>query len=128
MLKIGLDFDNTITASLESLRFFQMLTKTFKGQAEIHIITGREVIGKSRKETIEELKLLDIHYDHLEMTWDKRQYIIKNKIEIYFDDMDEFIVDLPKSVTVFKVRENWNFNFTSQQWLYSDKTGTKLKG
>lgn len=94
-----------------------------KDVAEIHIITNREQTKGSELNTRKDLKDLGIHYDCLEVTDDKAEYIQKNGITIYFDDTDEYFLNLPESVTVFKIREPWNFDFENRKWLYNDKTG-----
>lgn len=39
-----------------------------------------------------------------------------NDITIYFDDTDDYFLELPESVTVFKIREPWNFDFENHKW------------
>jgi len=112
-LRIGIDLDDTIT---NSPRFFSLMTNAMKGVADIHIITNREQTEASRKNTEADLRELGIAYHHLAITGDKIQYIEQHAIQIYFDDMDENIVGLPASVTVFKIREEWNFDFDEMKW------------
>lgn len=73
-----------------------------------------------------ELKGLGIYYDYLKITEDKGRYILEQGIGVYFDDMDEYTVGLPKEVTVFKVREDWNFDWDEGKWLYSGRTGRRV--
>jgi uncharacterized HAD superfamily protein len=122
-LKIGIDIDFTITASPESEAFFALITNVLKDKAEIHIITNRPPTEKGRSETIQELSQLNIHYDYLEITADKAEYILSKGISVYFDDTDEYFLSLPQNVTVFKIREVGNFDFTKHKWVYGDKTG-----
>ena len=126
LLKIGIDLDNTITASKESKQFFSTLTTTMSGVAIFYIITNREQTKKSRKETEQELEELDINYDELVITADKAKYVIDNEITIYFDDTDEYFANMPSSVTVFKIREPGNFDFEEKKWFYGDKTGINI--
>ena len=123
--KIGIDIDFTITASPESMKFFALLTNALKDKAEIHIITNRPTDDKSVIETVQELSLLNISYDYLKTTADKANYILEKGISIYFDDTDEYFQKLPQSVTVFKIRETGNFDFTEgvHKWIYGNKTG-----
>ena len=125
-LKIGIDLDNTITASPESICFFSFITNIIKNKAQIHIITNRDDSENSIKETIEELKEHHIHYDKLEITANKAEYIIKEGIHVYFDDTDEYFLQLPSSVTVFKIREPGNFDFEKHKWIYGNKTGINI--
>jgi len=121
-IKIGIDIDGTITASLESLMFFQVLTEMIRERAEIFIITNREEGEQSYRETEEELKELGIKCDHLIITSNKKASILENKITIYFDDSDEYFQYLPREVTVFKIREDGNFNFRTHKWVGDSKT------
>ena len=123
MLKIGIDLDDCITYRPD---FFALFTSAMKPVAEIHIITNREQTPASEENTIEELKQLDISYHHLKITGDKPKYILENGITIYFDDTDEYFLKLPETITVFKIREPWNFDFDNSLWLYSDETGKKI--
>ena len=127
-LKIGIDLDNTITASIESMAFFALITNLLKDKAEIHIITNRPTEDKYRAETVQELSQLDIYYDKLEVTAEKAAYILKEGIRIYWDDVDEYYLELPSSVTVFKIREPGNFDFTKgvHKWIYGNKTGINI--
>jgi hypothetical protein len=125
-LKIGIDIDNTITASLESMAFFSLITNALKDSAEIFIITNRDTSDESREETKEELDLLDIHYDELAITPDKTDYILKKGIKIFYDDTDEYYLNLPESVIVFKIRETGNFDFKKHKWIYGNKTGINM--
>lgn len=124
-LKIAIDIDNTITASIESMAFFALLTNSFKGKVDIYIITSRDNTIESISKTKKELERMDIHYDQLVITSDKAGVIIKEGINIFFEDTDEFFQHLPPSVVVFKIREFGNFDFTEgvHKWIYGDKTG-----
>ena len=88
---------------------------------EIHIITNREQTPENEAVIANELDELGIHYHHLVVTAKKAEYILKTGITVYFDDTDEYFLDLPESVTVFKIREPWNFDFENHKWLYNDK-------
>ncbi len=123
-MKIGIDLDNTVTASHNSIAFFSFMTQMCKSQALIYIITARE--ENNREETIQELKELGIHYDYLFITSNKYKVIMDNDINILFEDTDEFFQDLPEKVTVFKIREDGNFDFSSGKWIYGNKTGLNI--
>jgi len=120
--KLALDIDGTITSNPD---FFKDLTEKFKDIAEIHIITFRS--KKYQFETIRQLQEFGIIYDYLVFVENKKEYIVEKGITIYFDDMDEFINDLPESVTVFKIREQGNFDYEQQKWLYNNKTGRNIR-
>ena len=125
-LKIGLDLDNTINENANTVALFSLLTNALKGKAEIHIITSRGQSEESRQETILELDKLGIYYDELAITSDKHNYIINNGINTFIDDTDEFFVNLPESITVLKIREPGNFDFSKRKWVYGDRTGVNI--
>ena len=123
MLKIGIDLDDCMSYRPD---FFQAFTHAMKAIAEIHIITNREQTPESEQNTKEQLKEWCIHYDYLRITAEKADYILENGISIYFDDTDEYFLNLPESVTVFKIRESWNFDFDEHKWVYSNRTGRNI--
>ena len=123
ILKIGIDLDDTITYCKP---FFSMMTNAMQDMVEIHIITNREQTPENEVAIRKELDELGIHYHHLEVTDKKAEYILREGITVFFDDTDEYFLSLPESVTVFKTREPWNFNFENHVWLYNDKTGQHI--
>ena len=120
MLKIGIDLDDCITCRPD---FFVLLTHALYDKAKIHIITNHEQTPESEQATIQQLEELNIKYHYLKLTGDKADYILEKGITIYFDDTDEYFLELPESVTVFKIREPWNFDFEQHKWLYKSTTG-----
>ena len=122
ILKIGIDLDDTITYCPS---FFSMMTNAMKDMMEIHIITNREQTPENEAVIRKELDGLGIFYHHLAVTDKKAEYILKEGITIFFDDTDEYFLSLPESVTVFKIREPWNFDFENHVWLYNNRTGKK---
>jgi len=123
LVKIGIDLDETITYCT---KFFSLMTNAMKDVAEIHIITNREQTAENEINIRNELNELGIFYNHLGITGDKAEYILKNGITVYFDDTDEYFIDLPESVRVFKIREPWNFDFKKHLWNYDDRTGQNI--
>ena len=126
LLCIGIDLDNTITASLESLAFFILLTETLKRKARIYILTDREETDESLQKTSEELEQLGIYYDVLCITNDKKSAILEYEISIFFEDTDEYFLNLPRKVVVFKIREEGNFDFKKYKWIVSDNTAVNI--
>jgi hypothetical protein len=120
MFKIGIDLDDCITYCPF---FFKAMTEALQNVAEIHIITNREHTPENEAIITRELNQLGIIYHHLAVTSNKADYILKNVITIFFDDTDEYFLNLPEFVTVFKIREPWNFDFENHKWLYNNKTG-----
>ena len=125
-IKIGIDIDNTINVSEDTIKLFSFLTHCLRDKAEIHIITSRNPSEESRRETILELKDYNVYYDALAITDDKSNYIMENGITVFIDDTDEFFANLPESVTVFKIREPGNFDFDQHKWVYGNKTGINI--
>lgn len=123
-MKIGIDLDNTINENKNTVKFFSVITHAFQGKGKIYIITNRD--KNSLKKTENELKGLGIHYDEIIITADKADVILKEGISIYFDDTDEYFIELPESVTVFKIRELGNFDFQDSKWVYGEKTGKMI--
>ena len=117
-MKIGVDLDATITAYPE---FFSVFTKAMarKGH-EIHIITNRP--PGTEEFIAAELAEYRITYHVVKITREKADYILAEGISVLFDDMDEYFVDLPETVAVFKVRQHYNFDFADRKWRCSEKT------
>lgn len=116
---IGIDLDGTIT---ESVLFFNFLSHSWPGR--VVVITYRD----DRQKTVEDLEKLGIKYDELILakSMDKSGDIKDSGVDIYFDDQDEMTWNIPESVTVFKIRNDGNFDFEDKKWLFSDKTGKLL--
>jgi uncharacterized HAD superfamily protein len=122
-MKIGIDLDNTIT---ECPDFFSLMTNAFSPFAEIFIITNREKSAKSLQEIELELEKMNVFYQKIIITSEKADFIIKNKIDIFFDDTDEYFLELPEKVKVFKIREAGNFDFEAKKWIYGRNTGINI--
>ena len=115
-MKIGLDLDGTIGAAP---KFFAWLSKV-EG-AEIHVVTSRDEASRG-KQTRNYLRKIGLQYDHLAFTWDKAAYSVEHRLDVFFDDLDHFLLDLPKSVVGFKVRNPGNFNFRDRVWAEPEVT------
>ena len=122
-MKIALDLDNTMTASHASAEFFRILTKALIAENDIFIITNRD--PEKMDETEEELAVLEIRFNRVVITENKAEYILKNGIQVFIDDVDENFLNLPEDVLVFKIREPGNFDFPEKKWIGSKKT-TKM--
>ena len=115
---LGLDMDGTID---ESVEFFSMLSRIWPGK--VIIITGRN----DRVETINDLREFEIYYDELILVpyLDAKAMVIIDKgVDVYVDDQDECLMDIPDSVTVLKIRNGGNFD--KKKWLYSHATGEQI--
>jgi len=122
-MKIAIDLDNTITASRESIRFFAVLTNLLIAEHNIVIITNRE--PNTEQDIAEELDCLGIEYSQIVITDRKADFIRQNNVSIFFEDSDEYFLELPETVTVFKIRESGNFDFAEKKWI-ANKTTTKM--
>ena len=123
-MKIAVDLDATITAYPY---FFKVFTGAMRlAGCEIHIVTDR--FPGTEKQVAKELESYEISYDKIIITGNKSEYILKHGISILFDDVDEYFLDLPEGVAVFKVREHFNFDFVEKKWIYSNRTGINLDG
>jgi hypothetical protein len=121
-MRIMLDLDDCITAAPT---FFSTFSRCLKDCAEIHVVTHRPLDQLDM--TIEDLKQLGIHYDHLELTHDKLAYVLEQGITVVFEDTDHYFKYMPEHITVFKIREDGNFDFKSRRWIYSDKDGVHVE-
>ena len=119
-MKIAIDLDNTITADKNSALFFRIITHLLIPENDIIIISNRDESDWDNTE--QELDVLEIRYNKLVLTANKAGYVLKNGINILFEDTDEYFLEIPESVTVFKIREEGNFSFSAKKWIGSKKT------
>jgi hypothetical protein len=111
-LKIGVDLDGTIS---EYPEFFKVLTKAMADAGcRVYVITNR--LPGSETQVAQELAGDEITYHVIKITGRKANYILNEGIGVLFDDQDEYFVDLPKEVAVFKVRQKYNFDFVDKVW------------
>ena len=122
-MKIAIDLDNTITADKNSIEFFSILTRLLIAEHRIVILTNRE--PNTHQDIAVELDSYEIEYNEIVITSDKADYIRDNNISIYFENEDEYFLEIGHDTTVFKIREDGNFSFAEKRWLGSHKT-TKM--
>ena len=82
-------------------------------------------IGISYKVIAQELKNIGISYSEIVITDKKAEYIRENNITIFFENTDEYFLELGEETTVFKIRESGNFSFSEKKW-YGNRTTTKM--
>jgi uncharacterized HAD superfamily protein len=117
---LGIDIDGTIE---ESPQFLKVLSNTWPGR--VVIITCRN----DRVKAAADLSKWGIYYDHLvlaRLLSDKPKQIADNHVDVFIDDQDECLQDIPEHVTVMKIRNGGNYDSDMQRWFYSDQTGTKI--
>jgi uncharacterized HAD superfamily protein len=113
-MKIAIDLDNTITASRESIEFFGILTRLLCQEHKIYILTDGE--PETEQLIAEELDDLEIDYSEIIITSNKAQFIKENNINVFYEDTDDYFLELGPEVTVFKVRGETNFSFAAKKW------------
>ena len=123
MMKIAIDLDNTLNASKTSIEFFSILTHLLIAEHRIYIITDREL--NSEQEIADELDYLGIEYSEIVITDKKAEYVREHGITVFFENSDEYFLELGEEVTIFKIREDGNFDFLEKKWIGNKKT-TKM--
>ena len=112
ILKIGIDLDGTIS---EYPAFFKLFTKAaVDAGGIIYIITDRAPGTEAFVRA--ELESYGLTWHVLKITSEKSSYILHEGISVLFEDVDDYFVDLPPEVAVFKVRQQYNFDFVNKRW------------
>ena len=112
-MKIAVDLDGTIS---EYPEFFRLFTKAMsQAGCKIYVVTDRP--PGAEQIVSEQLKGYGITYDVIEITGRKDTFILKEGITVLFDDVDDYFVDLPAEVAVFKIRQKYNFDFAEKKWI-----------
>jgi len=110
--KIGVDLDGTIS---EYPDFFRLFTKAMaEAGCKTYIITDRPPGTES--DVAAELHHYGITYHVIKITSNKAAFIQQEGISVLFDDMDHYFRHLPQEVAVFKIRQNYNFDFQRSIW------------
>jgi ribonucleotide monophosphatase NagD (HAD superfamily) len=124
-LNISIDIDGTINSSDTAISFFKVMTHLLHSDPNINIIilTNRE--PETEAQIAEELSKMNIQYDAIVITSRKAEYIVKNNITVVIENEDEYLIQLPQEITVFKIRESENFDFAEKKWIGSKNT-TKM--
>ncbi len=115
ILKIGVDLDGTIS---EYPGFFRLFTRVMaQAGCKIYIITDRR--PGTEAEIGAELERHDITYHVIKITSAKARYILDEGVSVLFDDVDDYFLELPEKVAVFKIRQRYNFDFSRKRWRNS---------
>ena len=119
-MRIGLDLDGLLD---ERPDFFAFMTAALRGGGHfVAVLTYRDPDSKARTEA--QLACWGVLYDELHFARslsDKGRLCRELAIDLYFDDQDECIQDVPETTTVFKVRNGGNFDFRERKWLSTAK-------
>jgi len=111
--KIAVDLDGTIS---EYPQFFKLFTKAMsQAGCKIYILTDRP--PGTEEQVSEQLQSYGITYDIIKIISQKSQYILKEGITVLYDDTDQYFLDLPEEVAVFKIRQKYNFDFAEKKWI-----------
>lgn len=115
IIKVGVDLDGTIS---EYPWFFKLFTRVMaQAGCKIYVITDR--VPGTEAEVDAELEKYGITYHVLEITSAKARYILDEGISVLFDDVDDYFLELPEEVAVFKIRQKYNFDFGGKRWRNS---------
>ncbi|MBN2560499.1 MAG: hypothetical protein JXQ75_06180 [Phycisphaerae bacterium] len=108
---IALDIDGTIDQAPE---LFSFLSKHWPGK--VYVVTYRE----DRQDAEEVLASWGIRYDalYLVRASETKTELLERlgDVRFFFEDMDEAIESVPKSINCFKVRNAEDFDFDSGRW------------
>jgi uncharacterized HAD superfamily protein len=121
-LKVGIDIDGVICS--EYYDMFRVLTQALSSakNIETYIITSREYTENIAKQTAYELKEMFISFDHLVFTNNKSIVVKKYKIDLYIDNEIEQFKSVGKGVCCLLVREEMNYDWTTDRFLGNKKT------
>ena len=109
---LGLDLDGTID---EAPEFFRTLSQVWPG--EVLIVTHRTHAETARRDADRH----GIRYHDLlivESAGAKARVAAERNIDVFVDDADEVITAMPATVTVLKIRHEYNFDFSDGRWWY----------
>ena len=119
-MKVALDIDGTIS---EHPEFFVMLSSSLRAVGHyILVLTYRNPAQDAA--TRQQLAAWGIAFDELAVAPSleaKGELCALHGVDLFFDDQDECIVDVPESVVVCKVRNGGNFDFDRRQWVSTER-------
>ena len=117
-MKMALDLDGTITRYPE---FFSKLSHLWDD--DVYVITFRVDMQGS----VEDCHRYGIKYKEIILANkgddSKAKEIERLGIEVFFDDMPEFLNHASKNVAAFLVRNEDNFDYREKQFLFTKYTG-----
>lgn len=114
---LGIDLDGCVD---EAPRFFQILTTTWPG--DVIVITYRS----DREKAIADLQKYGIRFTDVVLvdSFDAKADVIRERlVDVYVDDQPEMLKKVPANVRVMLFRNEGNFDFEDQKWMFSDQTG-----
>jgi hypothetical protein len=119
-MRIGLDLDGLLD---ERPGFFAFLTAALRaGGHFVAILTYRDPDSRPGTEaTLAGWGIVDDEVHFARSLADKGRLCRELNIEVYFDDQDECLADIDERTTVFKIRNEGNFDFDEKRWLSTAK-------
>lgn len=119
-MNVALDIDGTIS---EHPQFFAVLSSALRAAGHrVIVLTYRNPDWVAATEA--KLKEWGIAFDELVIApslTSKGALCASLDVDLFFDDQDECIADVPESVLVCKVRNGGNFNFEDRRWVSTSK-------
>jgi hypothetical protein len=117
-MKIALDLDGTITRYPE---FFSKLSHLWDD--DVYVITFRH----SMRTSIEACRKHNIKYKEIILANkdddDKAKEIERLGIEVFFDDLPDFLNHAKENVAAFLVRNEDNFDYENKLFIFTENTG-----
>jgi uncharacterized HAD superfamily protein len=123
-MKVALDIDGTIS---EHPEFFAVVSVALRAAGHrVLVLTYRD--QASVQATKEQLARWGVQFDELVIAASlegKGELCAAHGVDLFFDDQDECIANVPERVLVCKVRNGGNFDFRGRRWLSTSQL-TKL--
>jgi uncharacterized HAD superfamily protein len=119
-MRVALDIDGTIS---EHPEFFAMLSSALRAAGHhVIVLTYRDPARDAA--TRDQLHAWGVEFDDLVIASSletKGECCAAHEIDLFFDDQDECIANVPERVLVCKIRNGGNFDFARRQWLSTAK-------
>jgi hypothetical protein len=125
-MKVALDIDGTIS---EHPEFFAILSVALRAAGHhVIVLTYRDPTRDAA--TREHLASWGVVFDELVIAPSleaKGELCVALGVNLFFDDQDECIANVPESVVVCKVRNGGNFDFARGQWISTERLTRLLR-
>lgn len=125
-MRIALDIDGTIS---EHPEFFAVLSSSFRAAGhQILVLTYRDPERAASTEA--QLVQWGVEYDELVFSQSlqgKGRICVSHGVDLFIDDQDECIADVPGHVLVLKVRNGGNFDFDRSRWISTSQLTDLLR-
>lgn len=114
---LGIDLDGCVD---EAPGFFHILTTVWPG--DVLVITFRD----DREKAIADCEKHRLRFTDVVLATsfdDKARIIAERQVSFYIDDQPEFLKGISANTAVMLFRNEGNFDFDDQKWMFSEKTG-----